>query len=95
MKGILLDENNDLMVRNGTLVIDERTMQDVYIVLRANQGDIKEDPIAGANLLRNLKSKADKSKIQGEIKTALRRIGIEFDSVQQEVQEMINGKKLI
>lgn len=102
-KGILLDENNDLLiqVRRGTdgkiasgLVVGERKMQDVFLVLQSNQGEFKEDPILGANLLRNIRMKTDKSKIKSDIEKALMRLGLRLDDVQDDLQTYINLQKL-
>ena len=102
-RGILLDENNDLKVivrrdSNGLitqgLCIGEREVQDAYIVLKANQGEIKEDPIIGANLIRMIRSKADKERIRKTIKISLQRVGVEFENIKGVVATMINNKEI-
>jgi uncharacterized radical SAM superfamily protein len=50
MKGILLDENGGLMVRNGSLVIGDVAQQNQRIILYANKGEIKESPLVGVGL---------------------------------------------
>ncbi|MDR0872982.1 MAG: hypothetical protein LBN27_05880 [Prevotellaceae bacterium] len=102
-KGILLDENNDLkiQVRRGAdgkitsgLVVGESKVQDVYLVLQSNQGEFKEDPILGANLFRNIRMKADRSKIKSDIEIALARMGVKLSDVEKELQAFINQQNL-
>ncbi len=99
MKGILLDENNDLRInvkRNaqgkitGGLVIGSRKMQDAYLVLNMNQGDLKQDPLAGANLLRMIRSRASNEKIRKTIEIALRRVGVRYYEIKAQIELLIN-----
>ncbi|MBB4034894.1 hypothetical protein GGR21_000781 [Dysgonomonas hofstadii] len=98
-KGILLDGDNDLKVNikrdsNGLitdgLTIGERTMQDAYIVLASNQGDIKEDPLCGSNLLRMIRGKADIEKIRKTVEIALARVKIRLDDIKNQLDIIIN-----
>ena len=54
-KDILLDENDDLKILNGDFDIGESEMQEVGIILRLRQGELKSDPILGANLQHFMK----------------------------------------
>ena len=101
MKGILLDENNDLqiLVRRDTegkitsgLVVGETKIQDAYMVLSINQGDLKEDPIVGCNLVTMIRSKTDKEKLKKTIKIGLKRVGIEYEDIKSELTAIINNK---
>ncbi len=102
-KGILLDENDDLkiavkrdasgMITSG-LCIGETQIQDAYIVLKANQGEIKEDPIVGANLLRMIRGKMDKERIKKTVKISLQRVGIDFNEIKHAVAATMNKKKI-
>ena len=56
-KGILLNGDNDVEIRNGSVVTGERMMQDAYMVLGMNQGELKDDPLTGANPLRTIRGK--------------------------------------
>lgn len=100
-KGILLDGDNNVMTNvkrdnNGLitagLLIGDRRMQDVNIVLSVNQGEIKEDPVVGTNLLRMIRSKERREKMRKVIENALKRIGIRFDDIKSELEAIINGK---
>jgi len=73
MKGILLDENGDFLIKvkrgadgkiTGGLVVGDNAVQCAGLVLQMNQGELKEDPIIGANLLRNMRGKLNRSKLK-------------------------------
>lgn len=98
-KGILLDGDNDIKInvrRDGKglitdgFVFGERTMQDAYIVLASNQGDIKEDPLCGSNLLRMIRGKADIEKIRKTVEIALARVKIRLDDIKNQLDIIIN-----
>lgn len=99
MKGLLLDKDNDLVVqvsRNSDgkiasgLKIGDTKLQDAYLVLSLNQGELKEDPIAGVNLTTILRGKADYNQIKTAIKVGLRRCGIDYEEVKALLR--INGQ---
>jgi len=50
MKGILLDETGDVMVQNGSMVIDDSTLQNQYLILLAQKGEFKEYPTLGVGI---------------------------------------------
>ena len=59
MKGILLDENGDIMVRNGSVVIGDVDAQVTEHVLTAFQGEYKEVPLLGGGAAKMLNGKPD------------------------------------
>lgn len=93
MKGIQLGKNGDIDIIprsiNGKLtgmVINDTQIQDAAVVLDLNQGELKEDPILGPNLLRFIRSHGDKAMIEKQIKIHLARIGINYE----ELKNIIN-----
>jgi hypothetical protein len=50
MKGILLGDDDDLLVSNGSLVIGEITQQNQRSLLLAQKGEIKEYPLVGVGI---------------------------------------------
>lgn len=97
MKGILLDKDNDLAINIkrdsegkivSGLVVSDSELQDAYMVLSLNQGELKEDPIAGVNLISLIRGKMDSSHIKSIIKIGFKRCGIDFDLVKDKMQIM-------
>lgn len=56
MKGILLDENFSLQVKNGTLVLGDTTYQNQKILLLAEKGEFKFRPMRGVGTKRYLET---------------------------------------
>jgi len=48
--GILLDETGDVMVQNGSMVIEDSTLQNQYLILLAQKGEFKEYPTLGVGI---------------------------------------------
>jgi hypothetical protein len=84
---ILLDNEDDLLFNsNGELVIGDSTLQDVGIIVRLNQGDLKEDPLLGPNLIHLINSNADADMVKQRIKLHLERDGKNYN----ELENLIN-----
>lgn len=99
MKGIMLDESGDLLIKARAepdgkltgLVIDETLIQDAAIVLGMNQGELKEDPALGPNLIRFIRSQASKEKIEKQMQIHLQRAGLNYDELVDKIQfELLN-----
>jgi hypothetical protein len=50
MKGILIDDNGDLLIRKRTLVVGDCDMDVSERLIRAWQGEFKEAPLLGGNV---------------------------------------------
>ena len=103
MKGILLDENGGLLIKprrgadgkiTGGLVVGDNAVQCAGLVLQMSQGELKEDPIIGANLVRSMRGKIDRDKLKYEIETAITRAGIRIEDVKNEINILINKQNL-
>ena len=103
MKGILLNKDNDLLIKvrrgkdgkiTGGLVVGNNAVQCAGLVLQMNQGELKEDPIIGANLLRNMRGKLNRDKLKNQIETALIRANIRFEDVKNELDILINNQSV-
>ncbi len=92
-RGIILDGNNDLKIRNGSVVIGETTMQDAYVVLKINQGELKDDPMTGMNLTRMIRGKVKMEKIRKTIEIALKRVGVRLDDIKDKIGTFINNQE--
>lgn len=84
--GILLDANSNLVIRNGSIVVDETTLQNQRIILEAEKGEIKEDPLLGVGVASFLDDE-DPSEFLREVRTNLRRDGQKVHSC-----KFVNGK---
>jgi hypothetical protein len=94
IKGILLDADDDLKVENGTLKTGERKMQDAWMVLSANQGDFKEDPLAGVNLVRMIRGGENNELIRKTVEIGLERAGVKYDDIKKQMEILINNKSI-
>jgi hypothetical protein len=59
MKGILTDENGDIMVQNGSLIIGNNAADCVQRTLEAYKGEIKAQPLLGCNVRSMLNGAPD------------------------------------
>jgi len=59
MKGILLDENNEVIIESGTMKIGDVDSQVAEHVVTAFQGEYKEVPLLGGNAAKMLNGKPD------------------------------------
>jgi hypothetical protein len=85
----LIDNDNDLKIVKGSIQIGETTMQDAFLALSMNQGELKEDPIVGINLLTLIRGGAKREKIRKEIEIGLQRVGIKLDDIKEQIDLMI------
>lgn len=101
MKGIMLDDSGDLLVRpraepdgklSSGVVIENSLIQASAIVLGMNQGEWKEDPALGPNLLRFIRSSAGRSKIEKQMQIHLQRAGIDYDKLIGNIQLQLNNE---
>jgi hypothetical protein len=54
-KDILLDQNGDLLIVDGDLVIGNSEQQDVDLIFSSHKGEYKEHPLLGFGASRYLK----------------------------------------
>jgi len=59
MRGILLDENGEIIIENGTMKIGNVDAQVAEHVITAFQGEFKEVPLLGGNMAKMLNGKPD------------------------------------
>ncbi len=76
MTDILLDEDGDLRIENGDLVLGEATAQNQELILIAHKGEFKESPEIGVGI-----SNALLSENLQDIVNSIRR-NFEYDGMQ-------------
>lgn len=87
-KDILLDKEGDLLILDGDFVIGESELQEVEAILTMMQGELKEDPIIGANLMHYEKSTLTPSEVKSKASLALQRDGKDFSKIKKGLELM-------
>ena len=90
-KDIILDENNDIQILNGDFQIGESELQEVEIILKLRQGELKNDPILGANIQHFMKGKYDRVAIEKRVKINLERDGKNYDQIKNKLKFNVNN----
>jgi len=85
-KDILLNKDGDLAIVNGDFAFGENQMQRVAIILQLKQGDLKSDPLLGANLVSLMRSVQGKAKAIVKATLHLKRDGIDYNSVKAQIE---------
>lgn len=88
-KGILLDENNDLLIIGKRMVIGDSQMQEVAVILEMNQGALKSKPILGAELIQLLKGNASKIDIERRVRIHLEKDGKDYNAIKNKIKTII------
>lgn len=84
-KDILLDENNEPLVVDGDFVIGESEDQEIRLLLRLNQGEVKRDPVIGPNLVQEIEQGLDEQKIMKKVRLHLERDGKDFNEYKNKI----------
>lgn len=90
-RGILITAKGDLAIANGHLVVGDTLLQDTSIVLGMNQGELKEDPLLGPNLLSYTRGNKNVSDMERVIKIHLSRAGIGHEEVKHKLNIILNN----
>lgn len=86
MKGIALDDNGDLLISNGSVVLKDTTAQEVELILTMNQGELKTQPLLGANLIQFLKSKPKQYEVEERVKLHLAMDNKDYHEIRKYIQ---------
>lgn len=60
---------------------DDTLIQNVATALELNQGELKEDPVLGADLIQYIRLEADKTTIEKQVRIHLERAGIDHSEL--------------
>jgi hypothetical protein len=85
---ILLDDNDDLNIVNGDLVIGESVIQEVGIILRLNSGELKSDPVLAPNLVQLVNSASNNQEFEERVRLFLKRDNKNYE----DIKKLINIK---
>ena len=86
MTDILLDNNDDLVIQNGDFVIEDSKWQEVGIIIRLNQGELKSDPVLGPSLIKKMKSNNSNLEIEEALRLHLKRDNKNYDELKNQIQ---------
>jgi hypothetical protein len=59
MKGILVDDNGELIVNNGSMTIDDVVFQSSALLIAAFTGEMKHAPLLGGNIRKMIHGSVD------------------------------------
>lgn len=54
MTDFLLDENNDLVIKNGDILIGDSTLQNQNLIIQSQKGEFKNVPEIGVGILSEI-----------------------------------------
>lgn len=80
MKDILLNNELDLDIANGDIVVGESTVQHQQLLLVTSKGDWKENPLVGVGAAAFLKDE-DESGLLNEIRVEFQKDGMDVKAV--------------
>ncbi len=78
--------NEDLMILDGDFIIGESQLQEVEIILTLSQGELKQDPLLGANLMSYQNSSKSSQEIKSNVSIALQRDGKDYNKIKKELE---------
>jgi len=85
-KGILLDEDLNILVSNKSVVIGDSQMQEVAIIIGLNQGDQKFAPVLGPNLIQLKKSGKSRFDIAQRVRVHLAKDGKDYQQIKNKLK---------
>jgi hypothetical protein len=90
MRDILLDENNDLKIVNGDFAVGESEMQEVGLILSSNQGEWKEHPVVGANLVTKVRSNTNDPRLERTLRIQMKLDGKDYEQIRNKIKMNYN-----
>lgn len=79
----LLDDNDDLIVKDGDFVVGESLTQEVGIIIRANKGEFKQWPLLGPNLIQMVRKTISQDEINTRVKLQLQYDGKDYEDIKE------------
>lgn len=87
----LLDDTNDLVIKDGDFALCESEMQEVAIILNLNQGDLKPHPMLGPNLLQLKKTNVSRFDMEKRLRVHLAQDGKVYEDLKNKIKSIINA----
>lgn len=79
---MILDDDNDLVVKNGDWLIGESTEQHLKVILIANKGEFRDAPFFGVGLNNYLKGDGQQVALKREIEKMMTLDGMQVNKIQ-------------
>ena len=85
-KDIVLDTDFDLKIVSGDFLIDESEMQEVGLILSMSSGELKSDPLIGANLIQFVRGVKDNREIERHVRKQLELDNKDYDEIKDRIR---------
>lgn len=89
-KGILWDENRNIIVSKGSMVVGDSTLQEVAIIIALSTGAQKFVPVLGPNLIQLKKTNASRFDIEQRVRVHLAKDGKDYQQIKDQIKTTIN-----
>ena len=70
-KDLLLDDDDDLLIAHGDLMVGDSAEQEVGLVLRTNQGDWRASPLTGFGVARRTRNEVNRTQFERDLTSQL------------------------
>ena len=87
MNALILDKDNELVIKDGTLAIGETREQNAQLIILAEKGEFKEHPQLGVGISQFLKSTGREKELLRTI-----RVQLALDGIRPRTIDYNNGK---
>jgi hypothetical protein len=74
-RDFLLDEKGELVLRNGGMATANSLTQEVGLLLLTNQGEMRQDPLCGCNIVRRMFGKITRAEMERILRLQVERDG--------------------
>jgi hypothetical protein len=78
---LLLDENLDLAIKGGDVVLGESTLQHQVLLLLSNKGEWRESPVVGVGLNNHLLNELPDDELRQVIRKEFERDGLQVGTI--------------
>lgn len=90
-KDVLLNNDLSVAIINGDFAVGNSIDQEVQLILEMAQGELKEDPLIGADLFRLIHSNTTDADLKQAVKLQLARDGKDYARLKERLKLVING----
>ena len=95
MNDFLLDDDGDLLIINGDLVVGEDTTTDVALLMKSFKGEWKQHPLTGIEAVTMVKKRNGVARLKKEAKQQLRENGFTNIEITKDGEEINVNADLI